>query len=59
MTKFYCFKYFNVIWKAPFLQDKGSGVKHVKKEKKLTNIGIKVALLIMVEFFGILESMTL
>jgi len=36
------------------LQDKGSGGKHVKKEKKLTNLGIEVFLLNIVGFCGIL-----
>jgi len=49
----------NVIWKGLFLQDKGSGGKHLKKEKKLTNIGIEVALLIIVDFSRILEFVAL
>jgi len=51
--------HFNVLRKSLFLQDKGSGGKHVKKEKKLTNIGIEGALLIIIYFPGILEFVPL
>jgi hypothetical protein len=47
--------------KAISLQEKGSGGKHVKKEKKLTNIGIEDLLHFLIVFCNLrsLEIMAL